>query len=110
MWPRFGAPHAALVLASGPTLEPLLDLVVRGGRIAYPNGVEPPPRSRNTARVVAYDGEVGAKELSQLGRAVKEAKLEVPLAGVYPLAQTAQAHKRIEKGHLLGRVVLRIRC
>jgi len=28
---------------------------------------------------------------------------------VYPLAQAAQAHARLERGHVLGRIALRIR-
>jgi NADPH:quinone reductase-like Zn-dependent oxidoreductase len=40
---------------------------------------------------------------------VTEARLEVPIAAVYPLAVAARAHARLERGHVLGRIVLRIR-
>jgi hypothetical protein len=33
----------------------------------------------------------------------------VPIAGVYPLEQAAAAHAREERGHILGRIVLRNR-
>jgi NADPH:quinone reductase-like Zn-dependent oxidoreductase len=100
---------AALALAGGDLLEQCLDLVRAGGRIAYPNGVEPEPRRRRKVRVVAYDGAVGPREFARLERAVTEAKLRVPIAAVYPLAQAAKAHERLERGHVLGRIVLRIR-
>jgi D-arabinose 1-dehydrogenase-like Zn-dependent alcohol dehydrogenase len=35
--------------------------------------------------------------------------LRVPIAAAFPLAQAARAHERIEKGHILGRIALRIR-
>ena len=99
---------AALVLAGGDTLEPCLDLVRPGGRIAYPNGVEPEPRRRRKVRLVAYDGEAGPRKFARLERAVAEARLRVPIAAVYPLAQAAKAHGRLERGHILGRIELRI--
>lgn len=100
---------AALALAGGDTLGRCLDLVRSGGRVAYPNGVEPEPRRRPEIRVVAYDAVAGPREFEQLDRAVAEARLRVPIAAAYPLHQVAEAHARLEKGHVLGRIVLRIR-
>ncbi len=100
---------AALALAGGSTLERFLQHVRAGGRVAYPNGVGPEPRRRPKIRFTAYDAEVGPREFAKLGRAVAEAKLRVPIAAVYPLEQAAKAHERLEKGHVLGRIVLRIR-
>jgi len=100
---------AALVLASNEELEACLSLVRPGGRVAYPNGVEPEPRRRPKIRLVAYDAAVGTREFTRLERAVVEAKLLVPIAAIYPLAQAAKAHARLERGHIRGRIVLRIR-
>jgi len=100
---------AALVLASSGSLEPLLDLVRPGGRVAYPNGVEPEPRRRKRIRLEAYDATPGPREFAKLERAIQEAKLRVPIAAVFPLALAARAHAHIEKGHVLGRIVLRVR-
>ncbi len=100
---------AALVLASNEELEACLSLVRPGGRVAYPNGVEPEPRRRPKIRLVAYDAAVGTREFTRLERAVVEAKLLVPIAAIYPLAQAAKAHARLARGHILGRMVLRIR-
>jgi NADPH:quinone reductase-like Zn-dependent oxidoreductase len=99
---------AVLALAGGDALERILDAVRRGGRLAYPNGVEPEPRKRRGVEVLAYDAVAGVREFERLGRAVEEAKLQVPIAAAYALAEAAQAHERIEAGHVLGKIVLRI--
>jgi NADPH:quinone reductase len=100
---------AALVLASNETLEGCLRLVRPGGRVAYPNGVEPEPKRRPKIRLLPYDAAVGPREFTRLERAVVEANLRVPIAAIYSLAQAAKAHARLERGHVLGRIVLRIR-
>jgi len=101
---------AVLALAGGKELERCLELVRAGGRVAYPNGIEPEPKRRRKIRFVAYDGEPGAIHFAHLNRAAKEARLRVPIAASYPLAQAAQAHKRLEQGHILGRIELKIRA
>jgi NADPH:quinone reductase-like Zn-dependent oxidoreductase len=104
-----GGIDAALVLAGGGALERCLSLVRAGGRVAYPTGVEPEPRRRRKVRLLAYNAVSGPREFARLERAVAEARLRVPIALVYPLAQAAKAHARLERGHVLGRIVLRIR-
>jgi NADPH2:quinone reductase len=100
---------AALALAGGGALERLLDLVCPGGRVAYPNGVEPVPRRRRKVQLISYDAEASPRHFARLHRAVEEARLQVPIAAVYPLSQAAKAHERIKRGHVLGRIVLQIR-
>jgi NADPH:quinone reductase len=104
-----GGLDAVLALAGGEALAQCLDLVRAGGRVAYPNGVEPKPRRRSGVRLTAYDAEAGPREFASLQRAVAESKLRVPIARVYPLSQAAKAHVRLERGHILGRIVLRAR-
>ena len=104
-----GGIDAALALAGGDALEPCLSLVRAGGRVAYPNGVEPEPRRRRRVRLLAYNAVAGPREFARLERAIAEARLRVPIAAVYPLARASKAHARIERGHVLGRIVLRIR-
>lgn len=100
---------AVLALAGGASLEGCLDLVRTGGRVAYPNGVEPEPKRRRGVRVVAYDAVAGPREFSELETAVDDAQLRVGIAGMYPLDRAAEAHARLEQGHVLGRLALRIR-
>lgn len=104
-----GGLDAALALSGGDTLERLLDLVRPGGRVAYPNGVEPEPKRRSKIRLMSYNAEASPQHFARFEKAVDEARLQVPIAAVFPLAQAAKAHERIERGHVLGRVVLRIR-
>jgi len=99
---------AALALAGGDTLERCLDFMRDGGRIAYPNGVEPEPKPRRRFRIQSYDAEVGPREFAQLGRAVEQARLRVPIAATYPLGKAAGAHRRLQE-KVIGRLVLRIR-
>ena len=86
-----------------------LDALRRGGRLAYPNGVEPAPRKRSGIKVIAYDAVAGVREFERLNRAVKAARLRVPIAAVFPLAEAAKAHRRLAAGHVLGKIVLRVR-
>lgn len=104
-----GGIDAVLALAGGAGLERCLALVRPGGRVAYPNGVEPEPRPRPRVRLTAYDAAAGPRQFARLERATAEARLRVPIAAGYPLAQAAQAHARLERGHVLGRIALRIR-
>jgi NADPH2:quinone reductase len=101
---------AVLALAGAEVLDQMLDVVRAGGRVAYPNGVEPAPRARGRKlRVSAYDGVASPREFERLERAVEESRLRVPIASVYPLARAAEAHKKLERGHIVGRLALRIR-
>jgi NADPH2:quinone reductase len=77
--------------------------------VAFPNGVEPAPRKRRGIEVMAYDGTPGVGEFERLGRAIEEARIKVPIARSYSLEEAASAHKRLAKGHVLGKIVLRIR-
>jgi NADPH:quinone reductase-like Zn-dependent oxidoreductase len=99
---------AVLALAGGNPLERCLDAVRRGGRLAYPNGVEPEPTKRPGIEIVSYDAVAGVREFERLGRAVEQARLQVPIAAAYPLAEAARAHERLAAGHVLGKIVLRI--
>jgi NADPH:quinone reductase-like Zn-dependent oxidoreductase len=99
---------AMLAFAGGDALRKLAGAIRRGGRLAYPNGVEPAPRKRKGIQVIGYDGISGPREFARLERAVEAAKLEVVIAAAYPLAQARKAHERLAKGHVLGKIVLKV--
>jgi NADPH2:quinone reductase len=100
---------AILALAGSPVLDASVGLVGRGGRVAYPNGVEPPPRRRAGVRAIAYDADASPAAFARLARAVKATRLVVPIAATFPLGQASRAHVRVERGHVIGRIVLKIR-
>ncbi|MDQ1693685.1 MAG: hypothetical protein QOH85_1220, partial [Acidobacteriaceae bacterium] len=79
------------------------------GKLAYPNGVEPTPRKRSGIDIIPYDAVPGVAAFERLGRAVEKAGLKVPIAATYKLEQAREAHERLAAGHVLGKVILRIR-
>jgi NADPH2:quinone reductase len=100
---------AILALAGGDTLERCIDALRKGGRLAYPNGIEPEPKHRRGIKTKQYDGTPGREEFEHLGRAVDAARLQVPIAAEFPLADARLAHERLAQGHILGKIVLRVR-
>jgi NADPH:quinone reductase-like Zn-dependent oxidoreductase len=100
---------AVLALAGGDALEACIDALKPGGRVAYPSGVQPPPKTRPGVAILKYDALTGPAEFARLGQAITAAQLSVPIAAEYPLADAARAHERMAAGHVLGKVVLRIR-
>jgi len=104
-----GGVDAVLALAAGDTLERCIDALRPGGTVAYPTGIHPEPKARAGIRVIRYDAIAGAAEFERLNQAIAAAKLQVPIAAEYPLAQAAAAQERVEAGHVLGKLVLRIR-
>jgi NADPH:quinone reductase-like Zn-dependent oxidoreductase len=107
------APHgvdAVLGLAGGDALERCIDSLRNDGRgrVAYLYGMEPLPKPRLGIRMTLYSYISGVREFEHLNAAVEAARLRVPIAAEYSLADAAKAHKRLEAGHLLGKIVLHI--
>lgn len=100
---------AVLALAGGDALERCLDVLRPGGRVAFPSGVRPEPRPRAGISSVRYDAIAGPAEFERLNQSITAAKLQVPIAAQYPLADAAKAHERLEAGHVLGKLVLQVR-
>lgn len=100
---------AVLAFVGGEELTRCLDTLRERGRVAYPNGIEPEPRKRRGIKMTSYDAESGVRQFERLNEAIKASGLQVPIAGVFSLAEAARAHERVEGGHVLGRVVLRVR-
>jgi NADPH2:quinone reductase len=104
-----GQLDAVLAFAGSELLDEVLSLVRRGGRVAYPEGIEPPPRRRRRPiEVAGYDAQVGPRELARLERAVNQVRPKVPIAAPFPLEEASAAHRRLEQGHVLGRIALRV--
>lgn len=99
---------AVLALSGGETLDRVVESVKSGGRVAYPNGVEPEPRKRPGIRVNSYDAVSGVREFTHLAMAIEAINLIVPIVGAFPLGNAADAHRRLEQGHVLGKIVLDI--
>ena len=98
-----------LALAGGKALERCLDFVQPKGRVVYPNGIEPEPVARRTFRIRSFDAVASAREFAKLQRRIDAGKLRVPITAVYSLARAADAHRSLDRGHVLGRLVFGVR-
>jgi NADPH:quinone reductase-like Zn-dependent oxidoreductase len=47
-----------------------------------------------------------ASVLAELARLIADGKLEVPIAGTFPLSQVQDAYRLLERGHIRGKIVL----
>jgi NADPH2:quinone reductase len=97
-----------LALAGGESLEGCIDTLRPGGRVAYPNGVNP-PKTRPGLSPIAYDAVPGPREFERMNQAIQQIHLQVPIAAEFALADAAKAQERMEAGHVLGKIVLRVR-
>ena len=99
---------AVLGLVGGGALDECVKALKSGGRLAYPNGVEPEPQKRPGIRIISYDAEANVREFEHLTMAVEASKLRVPIAAEFALGDARKAHERIEQGHALGKIVIHI--
>lgn len=101
-----GGVDAALVTAGGEATERALHAVRDDGRVAYPNGVMPPPKARPGVKVQSYDGEPNPKQIEKLNQLIESGPFEVHVARTFPLDKAAEAHRELDK-HYLGKLALR---
>ena len=95
---------AALIAANGDTLPAFLDHLKAKAPFAYPNGVEPKP-SRPGHRVLAFDGGMSREAFERLNTAI--GPRTIPLrVHTFPFTEVVEAHRRIEQGHVIGKIVL----
>lgn len=97
---------AVLVTANGKSLDDVLAGLREGGRIAYPNGVEPIPKTRPGIRAQAYDGMPDPAAIEKLNRLIDAGPFEVQVARTFSLNQAADAHRALNQRHL-GKLALR---
>jgi NADPH:quinone reductase-like Zn-dependent oxidoreductase len=98
---------AALVLTGGKDVTAALRAVKKGGRVAYPNGVEPAPRAPKGVKLLAYDGTPTRQAFERLNRLIGRARFHVALDKTYTLQQAAAAHRELGKHHV-GKVAFRL--
>jgi NADPH:quinone reductase-like Zn-dependent oxidoreductase len=98
---------AALIAASGPSLNAVLSALRPGARAAYPNGVEPEPKAPDGVELHAFNGEVNAERLRRLNSLIESGPFHVHIGAKFPLDQAADAHRAVEQHHL-GKIALTI--
>jgi NADPH:quinone reductase-like Zn-dependent oxidoreductase len=97
---------AALVTANSETLASFFSHLKPKAPIAFPNGVEPKPRFSGHP-VSAFDGAMSHGALEKLNAAIGTRTLPLRVE-VFSFKDVAAAHRRIEQGHVVGKIVLRI--
>lgn len=98
---------AALVAANGDVLPAFLSHLKAGVPFAYPNGVEPKPHFSGHPGL-AFDASMAQEAFVRLNAAIGGRTIPLRIQ-VFPLKDVVEAHRRIEEGHVLGKIVLRIR-
>jgi NADPH2:quinone reductase len=97
---------AALLTAGGEAADKALAAIRKGGRVAYPNGVEPEPQAPSGVTIHGYDGMPDLQAIERLNRLIESGPFEVHIAQMFPLEQAAAAHRALDAHHL-GKLVLR---
>jgi len=98
--------NAGLVLAGGEMADQALGAVRDGGRVAYPNGVMPKPKTRLGVHLSSFDAIRGQEASAKLHRLIASGPFEIHVARTFPLEQVAEAHRALEH-HYLGKLALR---
>jgi NADPH2:quinone reductase len=94
-----------LLTAGGPKAEQSLEALRKGGRVAYPNGVEPEPKERAGIKFQSYDGMPREGTIEKLNRLIDKGPFEVHIDRTFTLEQVNEAHKAMQK-HFLGKLAL----
>jgi NADPH:quinone reductase-like Zn-dependent oxidoreductase len=98
---------AAIVTANSDALAVFLSHLKPGAPFAYPNGVEPEPHVSGHA-ALTFDGEMSRAAIERLNTAIGSRTIPLRVQE-FPLNAVVEAHQRIEQGHVVGKIVLRIR-
>jgi NADPH:quinone reductase-like Zn-dependent oxidoreductase len=98
---------AALAFANSEKLMEALNQVRKGGRIAYPNGVEPEPKGASGVKVNGYDGVSSPEALERLNAEIARGPFRVEFFRTYRLEDAARAHREVLKHHF-GKLGLRV--
>jgi NADPH2:quinone reductase len=96
---------AVLLTTGGEAAEKSLAALRTGGRVAYPNGVQPVPKERAGIKLQNYDGEYNPPPLDKVNRLIDAGPFEVKVARTFTLDQAADAQRALSD-HYLGKLAL----
>jgi NADPH:quinone reductase len=94
-----------LLTAGGKEAEQSLEALREGGRVAYPNGVEPKPKGRKGITVKSYDGMPKDGMIAKLNKLIEKGPFHVHIARTFKLDEAAEAHEALDE-HFLGKIAL----
>ncbi|MFI9359514.1 NADP-dependent oxidoreductase [Kitasatospora sp. NPDC053057] len=97
----------------GPDAHRLLPALRRGGRVVPVYLGDYRPQRAAELGVVLHEGlwqvRSSGADLAELAALLADGRLRVALDSTYPLPEAAAAHRRAERGHIQGKIVLRVR-
>ena len=96
---------AVLATVNGKGLDTAIAAIRQGGRVAYPNGVQPEPKGGPGVEAVGYSGTPDRQTFDRLNALIEAGPFSVHIAQRFPLSEAVQAHAAMEEHHL-GRMVL----
>jgi NADPH:quinone reductase-like Zn-dependent oxidoreductase len=91
---------AALLFANSESLAKALKQVKAGGRVAYPDGVEPEPKGRPGVKVLAYDGMSSPEVYERLNSLISRGPFQVTISRTYRPEEAARAHRDVLRHHV----------
>jgi NADPH:quinone reductase len=99
--------ETAMVTAGSDALAVFLSHLKAGAPFAYPNGVEPKPHMSGHS-ALTFDGEMSRAAIERLNTAIGSRTIPLRVQE-FPLKDVVEANRRIEQGHVVGKIALRIR-
>ena len=96
---------AVLATVNGKGLDTAITAIRQGGRLAYPNGVQPEPKAGHGVAAVNYSGTPDRQTFDRLNALIEAGPFSVQIDQRFPLSEAVQAHAAMEEHHL-GRMVL----
>jgi len=101
-----GGIDTALLTAGGVIADKTLTVLRQGGRVAYPNGVEPEPKAQPGLAIQSYDGRPDSQAFEKLNHLIEAGPFVVHIARTFPLEKAADAQRALDEHHL-GKIALR---
>lgn len=98
---------AVLAVVNTEELDAAVAAIRKGGRIAFPHGVQPEPQGRPGVEAIGYDGIPDRATFDRLNALIERGPFSVHLADRFALADAAEAHRAFAKRHL-GRMILNV--
>ena len=96
---------AVLATVNGKGLDTAITAIRQGGRLAYPNGVQPEPKAGHGVAAVNYSGTPDRQTFDRLNALIEAGPFSVQIDQRFPLSEAVQAQAAMEEHHL-GRMVL----
>lgn len=98
---------AALFTTGGELANSLVQCVRTNGRIAYPNGIYPIPKSKSDISITGYNGEPEPEILQRINSLISTGKIKAHIDKVFLLEDAYKAHLALND-HYVGKLCLQV--